>query len=76
MTNDLSHLVSSNFLTFDSNKHVAEGIWRDFVFKALETGRLQPKPDPEVVGKGLEKVQEAVDTLKRGVSAKKIVVTL
>ncbi|GLA61394.1 hypothetical protein AtubIFM55763_006045 [Aspergillus tubingensis] len=68
--------TSSNFLTFDSNKHVAEGIWRDFVFKALETGRLQPKPDPEVVGKGLEKVQEAVDILKKGVSAKKIVVTL
>ncbi|PWY72699.1 zinc-binding oxidoreductase CipB [Aspergillus eucalypticola CBS 122712] len=68
--------ISSNFLTFDSNKHVAEGIWRDFVFKALETGRLQPKPDPEVVGKGLEKVQEAVDILKRGVSAKKIIVTL
>ncbi|OJZ86892.1 hypothetical protein ASPFODRAFT_134061 [Aspergillus luchuensis CBS 106.47] len=68
--------ISSNFLTFDSNKHVAEGIWRDFVFRALENGRLQPKPDPDVVGKGLEKVQEAVDILKKGVSAKKIVVTL
>ncbi|PYH32172.1 zinc-binding alcohol dehydrogenase family protein [Aspergillus neoniger CBS 115656] len=68
--------ISSNFLTFDSNKHVAKGIWKDFVFKALENGRLQPKPDPKVVGKGLEKVQEAVDILKKGVSAKKIVVTL
>ncbi|KAE8373894.1 GroES-like protein [Aspergillus bertholletiae] len=68
--------ISSNFLTYDSNKHVADGIWRDFVAKALENGRLKPKPDPEVVGKGLEEIQDGVDTLKKGVSAKKIVVTL
>ncbi|KAG2004016.1 hypothetical protein GB937_009255 [Aspergillus fischeri] len=60
-------LVSSNFLTYDSNKHVVD---------SLENGRLKPKPDPEVVGKGLEQIQGAVDTLKKGVSARKIVVTV
>ncbi|KAE8154105.1 GroES-like protein [Aspergillus avenaceus] len=68
--------ISSNFLTYDSNKHIAEGIWRDFTSEALENGRLKPKPDPEVVGNGLEVIQTAVDILKKGVSAKKLVVTL
>ncbi|PKX91438.1 zinc-binding alcohol dehydrogenase family protein [Aspergillus novofumigatus IBT 16806] len=68
--------ISSNFLTYDSNKHVADGIWKDFLSKALENGRLKPKPDPEVAGKGLEEIQGAVDMLKKCVSAKKIVVTL
>ncbi|GLA37473.1 hypothetical protein AnigIFM63309_004412 [Aspergillus niger] len=68
--------ISSNFLTYDSNKHVADGIWRDFVSEALENRRLKPKPDPEVVGKGLEEIQNAVDIQKKGVSAKKIIVTL
>jgi Zn-dependent alcohol dehydrogenase len=44
--------------------------------KALETGQLQVQPEPIVVGHGLEKIQEAMDLLKKGVSAKKVVVTL
>ncbi|PWY88646.1 GroES-like protein [Aspergillus sclerotioniger CBS 115572] len=68
--------ISSNFLTCDSNKYVADGIWRDFVSEALENKRLKPKPDPEVVGKALEDIQDGVDVLKKGVSAKKLVVTL
>ncbi|KAH8688997.1 zinc-binding oxidoreductase CipB [Talaromyces proteolyticus] len=68
--------IMSNALTFDSNKYVADGIWKDFVSKALENGRLKPKPDPEVTGNGLEEIQKAVDILKKGVSAKKIIVTL
>ena len=31
-------------------------------------------PEPEIVGKGLEFVQTALDTLRKGVSAKKLVV--
>jgi hypothetical protein len=42
----------------------------------LEKGTLKARPDAQVVGHGLESVQEGVDVLKRGVSAKKIVVTL
>ncbi|QKX64633.1 uncharacterized protein TRUGW13939_11808 [Talaromyces rugulosus] len=58
----------------DPHKHVAKAIWNDFVPKALENGRLKTKPNPEVVGKGLHDIQHAVDVLKEGVSAKKIVV--
>lgn len=58
----------------DPHKHVAKAIWNEFVPKALENGRLKTKPNPEVVGKGLQDIQHAVDVLKRGVSAKKIVV--
>ncbi|KAL4877827.1 chaperonin 10-like protein [Aspergillus karnatakaensis] len=68
--------VSSNFLTYESNKRVANGIWRDFLSEAMGSGGLKPKPDPEVVGHGLDAIQNAVDILKRGVSAKKLVVTL
>jgi len=44
--------------------------------KALEDGTLQPKPDPMVVGEGLESIQLGLDTVRRGVSATKIVVRL
>ena len=44
--------------------------------KALEEGRMLPKPDPLVLGHGLESVQQALDTLRKGVSATKLVVTL
>lgn len=37
---------------------------------------MKCKPDPEIVGNGLEYVQEAVDLMAKGVSAKKLVVKL
>ncbi|KAE8834430.1 hypothetical protein PTNB85_05763 [Pyrenophora teres f. teres] len=48
----------------------------EFLPEALENGDMQAKPDAEVVGKGLESMQHGVDVLKKGVSAKKIVVEL
>lgn len=33
-----------------------------------------PKPDPEILEGGLERVQEGMDILRKGVSAKKIVI--
>ncbi|KAK7756918.1 hypothetical protein SLS62_000934 [Diatrype stigma] len=56
--------------------HPGAELWSKFVSEALEGGVLQAKPDPLVVGHGLGKIQEAMDILKKGVSAKKIVVTL
>lgn len=44
--------------------------------EALRDGSLKPKPDPVVVGHGLEHVQTGMDTLKKGVSAAKVVVEL
>lgn len=51
-------------------------VWHDFVEPALADGTLHCKPDPEIVGNGLQEVQKAVNLLAQGVSAKKLVVTI
>jgi hypothetical protein len=61
---------------FYQHPDVGKAIWGNFVPEALENGRLKPKPDPLVVGKGLDKIQEAVDKQRAGVSAAKVVVEL
>ncbi|KAM7208551.1 GroES-like protein [Naviculisporaceae sp. PSN 640] len=55
---------------------IGQAIWGEFVPQALENGRLRPLPEPLVVGHGLEKIQEAMDIQKAGVSARKVVVTI
>jgi NADPH:quinone reductase-like Zn-dependent oxidoreductase len=50
--------------------------WKDFLTPALENGMLKCLPEPCVVGEGLEWLQEALETLDKGVSATKLVVTL
>lgn len=62
-------------LAMDPNEQTAKAIWEDFVPGALVNGQLQAKPDPIVVGQGLENVQHALDVQMKGVSAKKVVVT-
>ncbi|BGP54933.1 hypothetical protein JCM8202_003443 [Rhodotorula sphaerocarpa] len=54
---------------------VAKGVYLDFVPKGLKNGALKAKPDPLVVGKGLGKVQEGLDVQRKGVSAKKVVIS-
>jgi NADPH:quinone reductase-like Zn-dependent oxidoreductase len=58
------------------DNEVRKGIYEHFMPKALKSGAFVPAPEPLVVGKGLEKVQEAVDLIGKGVSAKKLVVSL
>lgn len=55
---------------------VGPAVWADWLPKALANGTLKCKPDPLVVGKGLEKIQEACDRGMKGVSAAKLVVEL
>ena len=55
---------------------VATPVWKDYVTPALEAGKLKCLPPPTVVGKGLEKVQEALRMCEAGVSATKLVVEL
>ena len=55
---------------------LAKYIFNDFTPKALESGVLVPAPEPKVIGHGLDKLQEAMDIQRNGVSAVKIVVTL
>ncbi|THV93746.1 GroES-like protein [Aureobasidium pullulans] len=50
-------------------------IFEDCLRKALD-GQFVPRPTPEVVGKGLDHIQNAMDVLRKGVSAKKTVVQL
>jgi len=59
-----------------TGKEVATVIYGKFLPKALEDGTIKPKPDPFVIGKGLEHVQAGIDKVKAGVSAAKVVVTL
>ena len=51
-------------------------IYRDFLPQALASGAFVPAPPAKVVGEGLEMLQPALETLKAGVSAAKVVVTL
>jgi NADPH:quinone reductase-like Zn-dependent oxidoreductase len=55
--------------------HIAR-IWKYFLPRALAEGNFVALPQALVVGKGLEKIQEAMDLQMQGVSAKKIVVAL
>ncbi|KAL1982575.1 hypothetical protein VTN96DRAFT_1161 [Rasamsonia emersonii] len=51
-------------------------ISRDFLPQALAEGKYAAAPEPLVVGKELEHVQEGMDLNKKGVSARKVVVSL
>lgn len=55
---------------------LARALWSDFLPKALEKGTILPKPDFMVTGHGLESIQQAMDLQKKGVNARKVVVTI
>ena len=56
--------------------HIGDAVWHEFMPAALETGKFQAKPDPYIIKGGLSKVQEGMDMLRKGVSAKKIVIEI
>jgi NADPH:quinone reductase-like Zn-dependent oxidoreductase len=58
------------------NNEVGPMLWEEFLPAALAEGRYIAAPAAEVVGSGLEHVQTALDVLARGVSARKVVVSL
>lgn len=55
---------------------VAEAVYGSFLPAALAKGSFVPAPEPLVVGHGLDKIQEAIEVGRKGVSAKKLVVTV
>ena len=55
---------------------VGRAVFTDFLPAALASGEFRAAPEPQVVGKGLESIQEALDLNMKGVSAKKLVVTM
>ncbi|KAJ9605297.1 hypothetical protein H2200_009954 [Cladophialophora chaetospira] len=72
------HSIQWKFVlgTEPARNEVGPAIYNDFLPAALKSGQFRALPEAMVVGHGLEKVQEAMDVLKAGVSAKKVVVTL
>jgi D-arabinose 1-dehydrogenase-like Zn-dependent alcohol dehydrogenase len=58
------------------DNEVGKVVFEEFLPEALEEGSYLCAPDPVVVGKGLERIQEAFEVAKKGVSAKKVVVSL
>ena len=58
------------------DNEVSQLVYGDFLPKALAEGTFVPKPEPEVVGKGLESIQLGFDAQRKGVSAKKVVISL
>jgi hypothetical protein len=51
-------------------------VWGKYIPQALAAGKFQAKPDPLLIEGGLEMVQEGLDILRKGVSAKKVVVEI
>jgi hypothetical protein len=62
----------------DSLKHnkVGPAIWDEWLTQALANGSMKCKPEPNIVGRGLESVQLALNLQAQGVSAQKLVVNL
>lgn len=70
--------IRSKFIFGDTltDNGVGKAVYVDFLPKALAEGAYIAAPNPLVVGKGLEHIQAGFDLQKRGVSAKKVVVSL
>ena len=70
--------IRSKFIFGSSliNNEVGPMIYSDFLPQALAEGRYVAAPDPMVVGRGLDLIPAAMDTQKKGVSARKVVVSL
>ena len=55
---------------------VGRVVYADFLPQALAEGRFIAAPEPQVAGAGLGAIQAALDLQRKGVSARKIVVSL
>ncbi|KAK7039690.1 chaperonin 10-like protein [Favolaschia claudopus] len=64
----------SNNASSHMKSEVSGAVWGAWLEGALRDGSMKCRPKYEVVGKGLEAVQDAMDLMSKGVSAKKLVV--
>jgi hypothetical protein len=55
---------------------VGDAVWHKYIPEAFAAGKFQAKPDPLIIKGGLEKVQQGINLLRDGVSAKKIVIEI
>ncbi|KAJ5592331.1 hypothetical protein N7537_009235 [Penicillium hordei] len=70
--------VKTKLISGTSAAHTEVGamVYNHFLPGALATGVFVAAPKPRVVGKGLERIQTALNCHMRGVSAQKVVVSL
>jgi NADPH:quinone reductase-like Zn-dependent oxidoreductase len=70
--------IRTSFIWGSALMHDGVGamLWERFLPAALADGRYVAAPAAEVVGTGLEAIQPAMDRLREGVSARKLVVAL
>lgn len=70
--------IGTKFIIGDTlmDNEVSKIIYEDFLPAALADNRYVAAPDPYVVGKGLEYIQTGFDVQMKGISAKKVVVSL
>lgn len=68
--------ISVGACTAIRRSDLGSAIWAEWLPEALADGSMLCKPDPEIVGKGLERIRDAVEAMGKGVSAKKLVVEL
>ena len=70
--------IRTKFIIGDTlmDNEVSRVIYEDFLPLALAEGRYAAVPEPDVVGTGLGCLQAALDIQKKGVSARKVVVSL
>jgi hypothetical protein len=74
---DLPEAVTSKYIhgvTLKDNEAISQHLYRHFLPNALADGAFKCVPPPLVAGEGLEGIQDAIDLLRRGVSARKVVV--
>lgn len=72
----ITSIIVSAVTIASDQPEVGVAVWRNYVPEALRNGQLLPKPEPLVIKGGLDHIQEGLDTLKKGVSAAKVVVEL
>jgi NADPH:quinone reductase-like Zn-dependent oxidoreductase len=70
--------VGSKFIWGGSlvDNEVGPAVYRDFLPSALADGRYVAAPPAQVVGSGLEAIETGFDVQKKGMSAKKVVISL
>ncbi|KAL1305791.1 hypothetical protein AAFC00_003955 [Neodothiora populina] len=75
---DIPEGVEAKFIFGSSlrDDEVGPAVFVDFLPQALAEGSFICTPPAEVVGKGIGAIQDALEVQKKGVSAKKIVVTM
>ena len=70
--------IRTKFIDGNSLIHneVSRAIYMDFLPRALAEGRYVAAPDPSIIGEGLDSIQAGLDVQRKGVSARKVVVSL